>query len=77
MDNLSSHKRPRVEQLIEAGRRVALSATLQPYTNPIEKAISKLEALLRKIAERSVSGLMNALENCAKNLQTQQIRELF
>ena len=34
--------------------------------NPIEKAFSKLKAFLRKIAERTVGGLMNALETCAE-----------
>ena len=33
--------------------------------NPIEKAYSKLKAFLRKIAERSVAGLMNVLQTCA------------
>jgi hypothetical protein len=32
--------------------------------NPIEKAYSKLKAFLRKIAERTVAGLMAALEAC-------------
>ena len=30
--------------------------------NPIEKAFSKLKAFLRKLAERTVAGLMRALE---------------
>lgn len=34
-------------------------------TRTIEKAYSKLKAYLRKIAERTVAGLMRALENCA------------
>ena len=33
--------------------------------NPIEKAYSKLKAFLRKIAERTVAGLLSALEACA------------
>ena len=33
--------------------------------NPIEKAYSKLKAYSRKIAERTVAGLMRALETCA------------
>jgi transposase len=33
--------------------------------NPIEKAFSKLKAYLRKIAERTVAGLIRALEACA------------
>jgi transposase len=34
--------------------------------NPIEKAFSKLKAFLRKIAERTVAGLIDALETCAE-----------
>ena len=33
--------------------------------NPIEKAYSKLNSFLRKISERTIAGLMNALETCA------------
>jgi transposase len=67
MDNLSSHKGPRVEQLIEAvGAELRYLPPYSPDMNPIEKAFSKLKAFLRKIAERSVRGLMNALETCAK-----------
>jgi transposase len=66
MDNLPAHKGPRVEELITAGG--AELRYLPPYSpdmNPIEKAFSKLKAYLRKIAERSVAGLMRALEACA------------
>jgi len=67
MDNLSSHKGPRVEQLIKAvGAELRYLPPYSPDMNPIEKAFSKLKAFLRKIAERSVGGLMNALETCAK-----------
>ena len=66
MDNLSSHKGPRVEQLIEAaGAELRYLPPYSPDMNPIEKAYSKLKAFLRKIAERTVAGLMNALETCA------------
>ena len=66
MDNLSSHKGPRVEQLIKAaGAELRYLPPYSPDMNPIEKAYSKLKSFLRKIAERTVSGLMNALETCA------------
>jgi transposase len=66
MDNLSSHKGPRVEKLIEAaGAELRYLPPYSPDLNPIEKAYSKLKAFLRKIAERSVSGLINALDACA------------
>src|SRR5271157_834222 len=66
MDNLPAHKGARVEQLIKSAR--AELRYLPPYSpdmNPIEKAFSKLKAYLRKIAERTVAGLMRALEACA------------
>ena len=66
MDNLPAHKGPRVEELIKAaGAELRYLPPYSPDLNPIEKAFSKLKAHLRKIAERSVAGLMRALENCA------------
>ena len=70
MDNLSSHKGPRVEQLIQAaGADLRYLPPYSPDMNPIEKAFSKLKAFLRKISERTVAGLMNALETCAHIFQ--------
>jgi transposase len=66
MDNLSSHKGPRVEQLITAaGAELRYLPPYSPDMNPIEKAYSKLKAFLRKIAERTVAGLLIALDTCA------------
>jgi transposase len=63
MDNLSSHKGPKVEQLIEAaGAQLRYPPPYSPDMNPIEKAFSELKAFLRKIAERSVAGLLAALD---------------
>src|SRR6476620_2463516 len=62
MDNLSSHKGPRVRQMIEAAGASLLS--LPPYSpdfNPIENAFSKLKALLRKAEERTVVGLWDTI----------------
>jgi len=58
MDNLSSHKVAGVRHAIEA--RGATLLYLPPYSpdlNPIEKLFSKLKALLRKAAKRSVEEL--------------------
>src|SRR5208282_6420056 len=66
MDNLPAHKGARVEQLIKsAGAELRYLPPYSPDMNPIEKAFSKLKAYLRKIAERTVAGLMRALEACA------------
>ena len=62
MDNLSRHKRAAMRERIEAvGAKLLF---LPPYSqdfNSIEKAFSKLKALLRKAAERTVSGLWNLI----------------
>jgi transposase len=58
LDNLSSHKGDEVRRMIEA--RGAQRIFLPPYSpdlNPIELAFSKLKALLRKAAERSIDDL--------------------
>ena len=62
MDNLSSHKGPRVREMIEAAGATLLY--LPPYSpdfNPIEMAFSKLKALLRKAAERTIPPLWDAI----------------
>jgi hypothetical protein len=45
--------------------------------NPIEKAYSKLKAFLRKIAERTVAGLLIALDACADNFKPAQCVNYF
>lgn len=66
MDNLSSHKSERVTHILASfGASVLYLPPYSPDLNPIEKAYAKLKAHLRKLAERSVSGLMALLERCA------------
>jgi transposase len=58
MDNLSSHKGPRVREMIEAaGAELRYLPPYSPDSNPIENAFAKLKALLRKAAERTVDRL--------------------
>ncbi len=65
MDNLSSHKRPKVSALIEAaGASLLYLPPYSPDFNPIEKLFAKLKALLRKAAERTVDGLWRAIGKC-------------
>ena len=58
MDNLSSHKRVRVRELIEAaGCTLLFLPPYSPDLNPIELAFAKLKALLRKAGKRTVEEL--------------------
>jgi transposase len=62
MDNLGSHKGQAVRKAIEAaGAKLLFLPPYSPDFNPIEKAFSKLKALLRKAAERTVEGLWAAI----------------
>ena len=58
IDNLGSHKRPGIRAAIEAaGANLLYLPPYSPDFNPIENAFSKLKALLRKAAERTVERL--------------------
>ena len=62
MDNLGSHKGAGVRAAIEAtGASLLYLPPYSPDFNPIENAFSKLKALLRKAAERTVDGLWNTI----------------
>jgi len=62
MDNLSSHKVDGVKQAIEAtGAVVRYLPPYSPDLNPIEQAIAKLKAHLRKEAARTLDALIEAI----------------
>ena len=62
MDNLGSHKSPKIKAAIEAvGASLRYLPAYSPDLNPIEMAFSKLKAGLRKAAERAVDPLWNRI----------------
>jgi transposase len=62
MDNLPAHKVSGVREAIEsAGARLLYLPPYSPDFNPIEMAFSKLKALLRKAAARTVEDLWQAI----------------
>ncbi len=62
MDNLGSHKGPSVQAAIEAaGATVRYLPPYSPDFNPIERAVSKLTAHLRKAAERTRDALWDRI----------------
>ena len=73
MDNLPAHKVAGVRELIEAAGATFLY--LPPYSpdlNPIELAFSKLKALLRKAAARSVAELWDCIARTLKQFTPQE-----
>ena len=78
MDNLSSHKGPSVREMIEAaGGRLLYLRPYSPDFNPIEKAFSKLKALLRKAAERTLEGLWTKIGSLIQLVTPDECRNYF
>ena len=62
LDNLPAHKSSEVDRLVEArGARVMRLPPYSPDFNPIEMAISKVKSLLRKLAAREITALIDAI----------------
>ncbi|MFK4064147.1 IS630 family transposase, partial [Brucella anthropi] len=78
LDNLSSHKRPAAREIIEAvGAKLMFLPPYSPDFNPIEKAFSKLKALLRKAAERTVSDLWDRIGKIVELIDPQETQNYF
>jgi transposase len=78
LDNLKAHKSPRVaETLARKGCTVRYLPPYSPDFNPIENAYSKLKSALRKLAERTVAGLIAFLEACADLFKPEECKNYF
>jgi transposase len=78
MDNLSSHKGPRVREMIEAaGAELRYLPPYSPDFNPIEMAFSKLKALLRQASARTIGGLWDAIGRFLDLFPPQECRNYF
>jgi transposase len=78
MDNLSSHKGQKVRERIEAaGASLLYLPPYSPDFNPIENAFSKLKALLRKAAERTIDGPWTAIGRLVDLFVPDECRNYF
>ncbi len=78
MDNLSSHKGPRVREMIEAiGAELRYLPPYSPDLNPIEQAFAKLKTLLRKAEARTVETLWDAIGKLVDSVTPHDARNLF
>ena len=78
LDNLNVHKKARVAEIL--AKKNCTVRYLPPYSpdfNPIEKAFSKLKSILRKLAERTVAGLLSILEGCADLFKSKECENFF
>jgi len=78
MDHLPSHKVDGVQELLEAtGATVQYLPPYSPDFNPIEQAFSKLKALLRKTAARSIEALWNAIGRIVNAFSAEECKNYF
>jgi transposase len=77
-DNLSSHKVAGVKEAIEAvGASIRYLPPYSPDLNPIEKLFSKLKALLRKAATRTVDALWDEIGRIIGTFSLGECRNYF
>jgi len=77
-DNLGSHKVAGVREAIEAkGAEIRYLPPYSPDFNPIEKLFSKLKALLRKAATRTVEALWNEIGKLLRTFSASECKKYF
>ncbi len=78
MDNLPAHKVTGVRKAIEkVGAHLLYLPPYSPDFNPIEKAFSKLKALLRKAATRTIPELWEAIGQAIEEFKASECRNYF
>lgn len=78
MDNLPAHKVTGVRQAIEtAGASLLYLPPYSPDFNPIEMAFSKLKAILRKAAARSIDDLWQVIADALDEFSQQDCTNYF
>jgi transposase len=78
MDNLPAHRISGVREAIEkAGASLLLLPPYSPDFNPIEMAFSKLKALLRKAAARTIDDLWTVIADCIDQFSPTECRHYF
>jgi transposase len=78
MDNLPSHKVAGVTEAIEAADAMAIYLpAYSPDLNPIEQVFSKLKALLRKAAERTIPGLWRKIRSILRAVTKKECINFF
>ena len=78
MDNLPAHKVTGVRKAIErAGARLIYLPPYSPDFNPIEMAFSKLKAMLRKAAPRTIPELWDVIAEAIDKFNVQECQNYF
>jgi transposase len=73
LDNLSAHKREKVQNLVASVGRLVFIPPYSPDLNPIELCWSKLKTLLRTRKPRTVDELTDAIADSIEHITTSDL----
>ncbi len=78
MDNLPAHKGEDVRKAIETtGASLLYLPPYSPDLNPIENVFSKIKAYLRKVAQRTIKGLWDAIADAIPLITASERKNFF
>jgi transposase len=78
MDNLVCHKVAGIREMIKSvGARIFYLPPYSPDLNPIENCFSKIKAWLRKMKERTIDGIHNALGHILDTIKSSECKNYF
>ena len=78
MDNLSSHKGPRIRALLEAqGATLLYLPPYSPDFNPIEMIFAKIKQALRSLACRTREALWTVMQSVLDQVRPSDARNCF
>ncbi|NJO85581.1 MAG: IS630 family transposase, partial [Synechococcaceae cyanobacterium RM1_1_27] len=78
MDNLNSHHREDIKELIESvGARVEYLPVYSPEFNPIEMVWAKLKSLVRKFRTKTAEALDRLIEMAIRLVSASELRNWF
>ena len=78
MDNLCAHEGERVRQLVEhRGAQLLLLPSYSPDFSPMEEALWKVKALLRRAQARAKGALVEAIDRALNAIAPEDVRGWF
>lgn len=78
MDNLPAHKPVAIREAVEkVGARLRFLPPYSPDFNPIEMAFSKLKAILKAAACRTIEGLSQTIGNAIDQIKPTECQNYF
>ena len=77
IDNASSHRNPKVKELINKDNHLLYAVPYQHFTNSIENYFSMMKAKLRKIESLTHNEIKQNISNVIRNIPKEKYENIF